>query len=212
MEFFLIIIIIVLAYLLYKSKTNQNVNISENTKKFGFALKQAASTFQDSLNKNSSIYKSYVLEILEFIETHNVATQGLILRNAVRYKDDICDEDSDNFGISHYFKNYSREEMKQFFSNPSELDKDRAIEILESYKEAYVEGKKKISKMPKGANTQLGSYEFIGFSMWFASSSGIIYEELFSDSLNIWKILYPLAEEEGVDKTHIPDFYIQKLK
>ena len=104
MEFFLIIIIIVLAYLLYKSKKNQDVNISEKTKKFGFALKEAANTFQDSFNKNSSIYKSYILEILEFIEIHNVATQGLILNNAVRYKDDICDDDSDYFGISHYFK------------------------------------------------------------------------------------------------------------
>ena len=60
-------------------------------------------------------------------------------------------------------------------------------------------------------NTQLGSYEFIGFSIWFASSSGIIYEELFSDSLNIWKILYPLAKDEGVNENNIPDIYIQKI-
>ena len=126
MEFFLIIIIIVLAYLLYKAKKNQDVNISESTKKFGFALKEAATTFQDSLNKNASIYKSYILEILEFIEIQNDAAQGLILRTAIRYKDDISDEDSADYsGIKHYFKNYSGEEMKKFFSNPSELDKDK---------------------------------------------------------------------------------------
>ena len=213
MEYFLIIIIIILAYLLYKSKKNNGEDFVGTANKYGKAFKDAAHTFQDTLNKDSSIYSSFISEIADFIERHNVATQGLILKNAVRYKEDICDKDSDYFGMSHYFQNYSSQEMKSFFSNPNELENTKADEILKSYKNAYLERKKQISKMPQGMGaTQLGNYELIGFSVWLASSSAIIYEDLFPDSLEIWKILYPLIKDEGVNENNIPDIYLQKLK
>ena len=93
MEFFLFIIIIILAYLLYKAKKNQDVNISGSTKQFGYAIKEAANTFKDSMNKNSIEYKTYIHEIFDFIKMHNEATKGLILSYTKNYKNDICSED-----------------------------------------------------------------------------------------------------------------------
>ena len=88
MELFLIIIIIILAYLLFKGKNPSGEKIKKETKKYGKALKEAASTFQKAVQEEDKISKEDLDNLSDSIKVGVVATTEIITTLLNPLKDD----------------------------------------------------------------------------------------------------------------------------
>ena len=88
MEFFLIIIIIILAYLLFKGKNPSGEKIKKETKKYGKALKEASSTFQKTVQEEDKISKEDLDNLSDTIKVGVVATAEIITTLLNPLKDD----------------------------------------------------------------------------------------------------------------------------
>ena len=133
---------------------------------------------------------------IDSVEKYNFETQMLFLRNASSYKEDICSE-SDRYGMQKYFTNYTSNEMRSFFENPSSLDQSKAIDILKDYKKGYDDRTAYIKRQPSNMGfAQLAHYENIGYLIWLASSSALIVNSLFEKGVKLWRALVPAIDEE----------------
>ncbi|SVB31079.1 uncharacterized protein METZ01_LOCUS183933, partial [marine metagenome] len=89
MEFFLIIIIIILAYLLFKGKNTSGEKIKKETKKYGKALKEAASTFQKSVQEEEKISKEDIDNLSDATKVGVMATATIMEALYQPVKDDL---------------------------------------------------------------------------------------------------------------------------
>ena len=89
MELFLIIIIIILAYLLFKGKNTSGEKIKKETKKYGKALKEAASTFQKSVQEEEKISKEDIDNLSDATKVGVMATATIMEALYQPVKDDL---------------------------------------------------------------------------------------------------------------------------
>ena len=75
---FLIIIIIILAYLLFKGKNTSGEKIKKETKKYGKALKEAANTFQKTVQEEDKISKEDMDNLSDTIKVGVMATTTIM--------------------------------------------------------------------------------------------------------------------------------------
>ncbi len=136
MEFFLIIVIIILAYLLFKGKNPSGEKIKQETKKYGSALKKAASTFADEVKKDDDreLTKKDLDNIPEELKAGSMMVYALIesLYNPV--KDSLGSKFSNTIWRDELIAGFNGTLiswwLKPFTQKATQLDKGLAVQLI----------------------------------------------------------------------------------
>ena len=134
MEFFLIIIIIILAYLLFKGKNSSGEKIKQETKKYGKALKEAASTFQKTVQEEDKISKEDINNLNDTVKVGVMATAEILESLYQPLKDDFDGKlpnemwrDEMMIGFNGMLISYL---LKSFVQNASKDEKGLAVMMV----------------------------------------------------------------------------------
>lgn len=114
--------------------------------------------------------------------------------------------------IRNYFRDFSNHDMEIFYTNPI-ANEHVSMKILKKYKELYADLNHQRKKFPDpGLSGQMTLMQHMGYSMWLASSGGLLIDGQENMFIELWNYMRPIIDNEYNNDFFYEDIPVNAIK